>query len=287
MVRDWDLAGYRDQNGTISKHIPAGHLIIPGAITQKNGTLFWHYGPSAEHAPPRHRSVHQNLLNQFVKLWKSPEDRILPFAKQNGVLWLGRDRLPCQIGVSGIEPLEDWCRISRRVCALLNIGSALYAADLLNKNTVPNDEWRWVGAYPEELLKSLQHPAASRSFLSIEVRRMLSSWGLGFSMRWNASAQRFELEIDHRGCMLNAVLLQLALTLSNSDSLFVCSGCSLPYARNRKIRRPRPGQGNFCDDCGTKASLRQADQRRKVRNEAKRRLAAISARDPLRIESET
>lgn len=267
MARDWELAGYTDSSGTISKPIPPGHLIIPGVITLTDGALIWDYAPSAER---RHttRPAPKTLLNQFVKLWKAPEDRILQFARQNCILWLDQNGLPCQLDVSGVEPIDTWCRVSRLICAMLNIGSDL------QERAVRIDEWRWVGLFEELYLERLRSPAESRFLLTVEVRRMLSSWGLGFSMGWNKKDSRFELELDYRGYMLNAVLLQLALTLSNSDSLFVCSGCSFPYARNREKRRPRPGQANFCDECGRKAALRHADQRRKVRNAEARRLAS-------------
>src|ERR1700693_3822057 len=268
MARDWDLAGYTDLNGAISKPIPPGHLLIPGGITLTDGALIWDYAPSAKQEPID-RPAPKTLLNQFVKLWNAPKDRILRFARQNGILWLGKNGLPCQLDVSGEEPIDNWRRVSRRICAMLNIGS-----DLEKKSAIRIEEWKYVGPFDDVFLKRLRRPESSRSLLSIEVRRMLSSCGLGFSMRWNKDDSRFQLELDYHGFMLNAVLLQLALTLSNSDSLFVCSGCGFPYPRNREKRRPRPGQANFCDECGTKVALRHADQRRKLKNAEARRVAS-------------
>jgi hypothetical protein len=83
-----------------------------------------------------------------------------------------------------------------------------------------------------------------------------------------------------------AIALQLAQTIS-AGSLFFCSGCQRPYLRrtHRKHkeerghkrkeefgRNPKPGEANFCLECGRKAALQNADKRRNEREREYRRL---------------
>jgi hypothetical protein len=45
----------------------------------------------------------------------------------------------------------------------------------------------------------------------------------------------------------SAVWHQIAQLLCRLDEVYLCDGCSRPYQRG--IRKPRPGQDNFCPDC--------------------------------------
>jgi hypothetical protein len=151
---------------------------------------------------------------------------------------------------------------------LLNIGAEIARG----KKRISRDEWRCVGLYEEKHLDRLESPIWSRYQLTIEVRRWLAD--VGFSLQWSRERKEFGLEIDFRGRMLAAVGLQLALTLSNSDNLYVCSGCAYPYARPATKRSPKTGQANFCEDCGLATARRQADARRKKKMQDAKRLAA-------------
>lgn len=259
MAKTFDLAGYSDLEGRLGKPIPPGHVLIPGKIwLDEHEFLNWHLGPDVRF-PPRTCTPSPKLLNDFAKLWQAP-GRILPFAQKYGVLW--RDTHD----VEARERLSDWCRVSRQVFALLKIGAQLEVGD---KSTDRN-EWKYVGLFEERQLHELAAPSKARAQLRLEISR---TWlDCGFSMRWNQGRARFELEIDYRGAMMNALGLQLALTISNSDSLYICSGCGGPYARSRDKRRPKPGESNFCDNCGTAEALRQADKRRKAKLARARKL---------------
>ncbi len=266
MAFEWDRAGYTNQHGAVSKPIPATHLVIPGVIELTDQSIVWELMRTVEFEPTS-RAAPPTLLNQFVKLWRLPDTSILAFARKFGVLWRGEGEPQCKINVSGREHSYRWRRASLRYCALLNI-----AADVQTGEEIRIEEWRYVGAFEEKFIERLKKPAQSRSQLAHEVRGMLYSSGLGFTIDLHKAKSAFTLAVDYRGCMLNAVLLQLVLTLSNSDCLVICSGCSLPYARSREKRRPRPGQSNYCDECGTTVALRHADQRRKKKMAEARQL---------------
>jgi hypothetical protein len=204
----------------------------------------------------------KSLLNDFAGLWAKPEEKILAFAERCGVLCENAN------AVEGQEPLWRWRQLSRKVCALLNVGAELAAG----KKRITRDEWKVIGLFEEQYLNRLEKPADARFQLLLQLQNWVST--VGFSVRWERTNSRFELEVDYRGSMLAAVGLQLALTVANSDSLFMCSGCALPYARPADKRRPQAGQANFCDECGISAALRQADARRKEKMVEARRLYA-------------
>jgi transposase-like protein len=260
----WDLAGYPNEaTGVIEKPIPSGRLLIPGAVWLEGGNLKWQLSPS-DKFPARDKQAPKTLLNSFVTLWKESPLTIERFAKSYGVL--------DGSAAEGWEPVERWQRISHLVFALLNIGAALAQ----NKRPAI-EEWKHVGAFDDVRLKALRELPAARFQLQVEVRKLLNATsGLGFALAWNRDRRQFELEIDYGGKMLNAVAMQLALAISKSDSLFVCSGCRRPYSRIAK--RPKSGQANFCPNCAANTAgrmseaLRQADARRKAKMAEARRL---------------
>jgi hypothetical protein len=260
-VVEFDFAGYSDDKGRLGKTIPPGRILIPGAIWLENDVLNWHLGPNRDfplksYVPPK------RLLNDFVGLWRAPDDRILAYAKRFGVLWENRG------SVEGQEPLFRWRLLSWKLSRLLTVGAELAAG----RKRITREAWRYIDTFDERRLNALENPAEARS----ELARRAEGWvyDCGFSVRWNSKQRRFELEIDYRSSMLNAVGLQFALTVSNSDSLYICSGCGLPYPRRSEKRRPKAGQANFCDECGNAAALRQADVRRKEKMAEARRLSA-------------
>jgi hypothetical protein len=253
MAETFDRAGYSDLEGRLGRRIPPGHVLVPGKIwLDEHEFLNWHICPD-DTMRPRTYTPSPKLLNEFVKLWQAPR-RILPFAKRYGVLW-------DNVGpAEGRDHISEWRHLSRKVSALLKIGAQLEIGD----KQIDRDEWKHVGMFLDDQLDRLTAPRHARVQLGLELSQ---AWlpHCGFSMQWNRERTRFELEIDYRGAMLNAVGLQLALTISNSDSLYICSGCSEPYARSRDKRSPKPGESNFCDDCGTTVALQQADKRRKTK----------------------
>jgi len=171
----------------------------------------------------------------------------------------------------GRERISMWRRESRRVRALLNIG-----ADLARKKRIDPDEWSAVGAsWDKRYLDRIQHADPLLQWL--ELVRMLKREvsGVSLSVGWNRTRERTEVELDYRGPLLSAIGLQLALTISKSDSLYTCSGCGKLYARSVQKRRPKRGQGNFCDECADGGvALRQADERRKAKMAEASRLQA-------------
>jgi hypothetical protein len=278
MAINLDLANYTDPTGKLGKTIPPGRIYIPHQIWLEDGFLRWNLArmdpmdtsEMRSYVPPK------SLLNDFARLWQLPEQKILDFAKRYGVLDEKRieDRID-EYGIQGREPLERWRLISRSVLAILTVGAEL----AVGKNRITRDEWKWMmgpryefrNESEEQYLNRLEKPAQARGHLYVHLHPWMDQVGLGLKLKY---ARGIELEVEYRGGMLSAVGLQLGLTIANSDRLFICSGCGLPYCRSADKRRPKTGQSNFCDECGKAAALRQADGRRKEKMTEARRLHA-------------
>src|SRR5260370_42214777 len=96
-------------------------------------------------------------------------------------------------------------------------------------------------------------------------------WSI-LSIRRDNRRNAWVTEIDFGSRLFAVLALQLLLTVADADGLYNCDGCKLPYARPRQLKRPKPGQSNFCPQCGRQAALRHADLRRKSRMRQARQL---------------
>ena len=293
MVNSWVEQGMANpKTGKLAKVIPAGHILIPGKIWLENEYLNWQAWGERDSEGATDRPPQRELLDEFARICGaadfaaasqklSEEEKgmrrraalerdVLSFAKKHGPLSKEMDFL------EGREHISMWRQQSRRVCAVLNICAEL---DFKKKSTAEQrrfllKEWKFVGVFEKEHLGQLQSSRASFAQLEREAQRWVS--GVRFSVKWNRESDRFGLEVDYSGRMVNALGLQIALAISNSDSLYICSACGLPYSRSRKTRKPNPGHGNFCDsdDCGKAAARQQADARRRAKVSEARKLQA-------------
>ena len=242
----------------------------------------------------------KNLLNDFIQLSKSDArgSAVIAFAKKWGVLYLDQQGRPCQKGIAAqSEPLEAWAYFARRARAVLGIATALkegklpdieYWSVLRNsavdtgdfldelKRYRPIDAIYAGGQYP--FASDLSEPCKRK--LEIEQFHLMQelNWWLqlgrvGFivsPVEKQFKDARWELQVSYNGCVLSAVALQLAMAIVEVDSLFTCSGCGVPYARQTKS--PRGDQRNFCPRCGNDVPGKQASQRRNKRMAEARRL---------------
>jgi transposase-like protein len=209
-------------------------------------------------------------------------DRTLRFARKYGILGFDKDvNLAFDWDVEGVELLDTWWEISRQVYAFLNIAAAL------NKSRVgdPRD-WSAIDSFIDDpkfpqppnaaVVRYLPHGvAAARSYFELRLQDWLHSARITFGLTANAGhGFTWRTEIDYKGRLYSALVLQLLLTVTNTDSLYFCSGCSLPYMRPKKHKKPNAGEANFCSSCGREEALRQADRRRRKKVATARRLDA-------------
>lgn len=247
------------------------------------------------------------MFNDFVRLWQEPPEAILRYAKRWGVLYLDLEGTPCvkaytvryssddpsdRQELPRSEPIDAWIYFSRRAYAVLNIAASLkLVSPKQGKRASPSD---WA------LLDSLDNKVGDQVFDDLWRRRGLLDLyalaGCPYSVAWDINQERrwlareitlwleigrpgfavnersWELEVDYNSCLFAAIALQLALTVTGARNLFTCSGCGLPYVREKKA--PKPSQGNYCLQCGPKAALREADRRRREKVSDARRLYA-------------
>jgi hypothetical protein len=248
-IESWQLSGYSDVKGGVGKPIPGDKIYMPASISIEGQFLKWELFSAGTTRPMR--IPRKELLNDFVKLWNGAESKILAFAQKNGVLMMDGDP------IKGREPLERWRTLSRVACAMLNIGAELAAG----KKRIDREELKYLLQAEEDELYKFEDPEIA----GIALMHAAEHWLAGISFSLDRKGREFVLRIDYHGRMLRAVALQLAITISRSESLYICSGCGLPYGRSAQKRRPKPGQANFCDDCGNEAALRHADARRKAK----------------------
>jgi hypothetical protein len=308
----WDQAGFTDeQTGRLGRTVPSGHICVPGSIDIEGPFLIWQYEGAKSYRPTGEilnrfvRLWKGTLADEGMRTMASPSDPTaaaeakwladqkalearssaaangtLRFARQYGVLGLRGDRsLSFDFDLQGAELLEDWWTLSRKACAFLNIAAALNYG-----RHGESRDWQLVdlSAGPVRLGNaSAETPSAPHRITEARQRFQwafeewlaLARITLGL-VSSTASKFRWRTEIDYHGRLFSAIVLQLLLTVVQADSLYLCSGCGLPYGRPKEWKKPNQGEANFCIECGPQAALRQADQRRREKMAAARRLKA-------------
>ncbi len=298
-----DLAGLKDDTGRLGRRVDGLGVFRPGPKSQIRVEGSDLYIEADYGAPHRWRKPTARLLDDFVRLWKSPDDTIAHFARQWGGLDVnsaGRPYTPPATTGAVIwkEPLVQWRFLSRRAYAILRIAERLNKEERGDKEDwkllsspghgEPSSEFfglpdylvaEWEPSMPGRGRSSykvtgpisIEH---SRELIAHEVSGWMRRFGVAIQVAW-IPTKTWRLEILYHGRFLAAIALQLALAISNSDSLFVCQNprCEMPlYFRPKGMT----GRAMYCDSCGesNKASLWLADKRRREKKAEVRRLAS-------------
>jgi len=272
---NWDLAGLTDAHGRLGKPVGTGRVLIPRSLCIQEPYLVWDFGETIPDEPISVQPA-KGLLQDFIKLWNSSPQAILRFARKHGVLLLDAEGQPTfHWKLQGREHLERWTSISRRACAVLNIAAAIKQGELGSA-----EDWDAIdpsidARFPKTKNRFMaQGLSRARTLLQWELENWTALGRITLSIGWDNKHEAWRTEIDFGGRMFAALALQLLLTVADADQLFNCDGCKRPYIRPRHHRRPKPGQANFCEQCGRQAALRHADLRRKSRIREARRLHA-------------
>lgn len=225
-----------------------------------------------------------DLLRRFAGLATAKDAKFLGFARQYGPLWIcshgyawahirGRSRGTGRCYQRAIEegelrePLAAWRRYASRASGILSI-----AALLREEQPVPEEAWErlcanpmvgekrdsWVIRDPVQSARQTVRNAVNEWLYQCEVRPFL---------RWNDEAAAFDLSSS----LLGTIGVQLMCALMRREHFHFCHACGQLYAPKR---RPRKGEGNYCEECGTKARDRIAQQRRRE----KKRASAVQPR---------
>lgn len=165
------------------------------------------------------------------------------------------------------EPLATWQLWSARIEALLRV-----VGPLTTGRKVANDDLlsfaRVVYAWPADICDREAVGRLRGMNMRSQVAGVVTSWlyavGVGVGVRWPQGRPFGELSmVGGSGGCLSAILLQLALTMTRTESVLICAGCGLPFTPRRL---PREGQRAFCDACrasGVPQKLATRDLRRR------------------------
>jgi len=290
----WDAAGLTDLNSRLGRDVASGFIAVaPHANLSPDQSEIISAVKSSEE---RYRRVRpdRNMLTRFAGLWRETPQSILRFARKWGVLNIDKHGRPSNpVGpFERREPIEMWRYYSRRAQAILNI-----AANLKLGKVGALDDWTALhhlaahscdflleierygpfmlqaianAAYPSRVKKGFKRTIETDGYmLSLEATLWLRLGRVSFVV--GIENRGWTIEVDYGACMLSAIALQIALVLAAADSLYTCSGCNEPYIRHKKA--PKQNQANFCDNCGRRKALQNADERRRRRMATARQLA--------------
>jgi hypothetical protein len=309
-INQLEFAGYLDNQGHLGRPVPFAHIVVPEEVWRDGDAIRWRRGTA------RLQEISRNMLNQFVRLRDGESVLrfatrwgVLALKTEIGPPDGGSLKIvqPCgQSMDEGSDPIDAWLYYSRRARAVLNI-----AASLKQNKLGDLDDWSEIALLlstsdPEQNQQSVAGKCAyhrfglgfvvfvpeakleerleqAREIISGEIRLWLDCWKAGktggisdFVLRWSDGQQRWDLQIDYHGFLFAAIGLQLALVVADAESLYTCSGCGVPYIRARERKRPKSGNGNYCDRCAKTgvAKRRAVETYREKKAEAARMRAS-------------
>jgi hypothetical protein len=286
----WEIAGFCLPNGDLDRPVKSDELIIfPAQIDGEDIT--WR----ADFAVAEFKRPGRTLLSSFLRLHNREPQAILTFVQTWGAVgfgtvfnfgsslppekikhfarnWIGdtlHDR-HCNRN-SACDPIEAYANLADHTLEILSL-----ASDINDPAISKND---WEKRFP---WRNNENPYGKQR--AIEEVRFAVSWlarlgKLGFELDWEQERNKWQTLICQNGT-LGALALQLTLAISQTDSLYTCTGCGLPYIRTHTHRRrPKPNQNNYCSNCGTGQARTDAKRRFRERIREARRLYA--ARIPI------
>jgi hypothetical protein len=254
------------------------------------------------------------MFNDFLRLSDAKPSEVLEYARTWGLIYIDEDQRPridppllfnsdpapgagvfgpggLFLELKGKVPLVAMRYYSRRLKAVLNIVAAMRG----DQGVGSLDDWKilWMADFPfdhahvgfpftDENEFATPTVDEARSMLEGELCGWLEN--VNFIARWARSNDPASLrgqliiEVDYQISLIPALGLQLGLTVAGAESLFICSGCGLPYVRESRL--PRHGHANFCRLCTGDGNyrayegLRQADARRRHKIAEARRMRA-------------
>jgi len=259
---------------------PQAQLFVPKEIRLVSEELVWNTKGVFSKAQSQ-----SNLLVDFIKLADSNPEDILVFAQKWGVLGLCQHSLPSSHRLptsleewnsppdpdrfcepKGVEPLIEWRSWARKYRAVLNI-----TWNLNLDKTGDEKDWELLyedAAYKDDydVIVSLQ--ADSRGlFEKILIQDVVNNYLFIGDVRPSLVLVEFEyaevqprIDLGNHGIyrLFGALAVQLMVAVSQTEGFALCSGCGTAYFPKR---RPRAGEGHYCEDCGRKVALRNAAKR--------------------------
>lgn len=285
----------RDADGRLVRPAASRNLSVPVVIELAEDRLLW------ESVPGRRTASRPELFEEFVRLADRPAESIRDYARRWGVLGICKHGLPLTHNPPPVpypltpvamtwcrpmpwkerprrnqerfwEPLEAWRRYSRQSRAILNIAGYLHGGKVGRLN-----DWR-----------AIYYRLPEGDAIPYWKQSVSNDWSgvCHIVNEWLAIARvRVELARDDGrpvvqlggGTLLGAIALQLALAISRTDGLAICSGCGVSYM---PTRCPSAGRRRYCQACrkaGAPGRAAAADYRSRRGNGSRKNLELVGS----------
>jgi len=219
--------------------LPLDTIPVPECIElerSQGGTYYLHWTDHRDSGWTRVSSP--GALDEFVRI-RTPQDALL-FARSYGTLHRIDAMLCPEGGVSGREPIAEWISKKDKVVQCLNVMATL-------RNTDPNSK------------KQRLTRRYLQAVTMLDINEWLRDAGVRMELNWSGDNPILVMKCDS---ILGVLGVQLLAVVTHT-SLTICSGCGLPYLREKRL--PQAGKRNFCPSCGDRiaARLRQRDKRKR------------------------
>jgi hypothetical protein len=291
-LREWIWSGLTHQGG-FDRPLYPSRWPVPVLTSVYEGNLralFSDDGPEA--------SLDQDVLSDFVQLadltdvpeelsgvFDAKERVILPeferaineYASRFGILGIcehnlpashpslnfrQQDPRPCEPRKDGADYIENvghWLSYARQARALLNVAAAIYSDDKGRQR-----DWEELVSDGERLLEGGDE--RRKGLVSFYVHGWMRVGGVHLDMPWEGPSPEIRVMTHWSYGLFGAVAIQLALAISRTDGLAICSACGEPFVPSRK---PAPGRRAYCarPRCSQKARWRDAKREERRRKE--------------------
>ena len=240
--------------GSSQRHLPQVSWQVPGVISQAGGRLVWNRGDAEGEGRRANVSPQRFPFESFLKLAEGSDQEIVAFAGRWGVLNLcSHDFRPARC-----TKCESFVQ---------------YGLGLLSERSESIAGWRWWAATAVELLslaveESKEGYERLRALLSNHDQTQelvalpefrprapavwftnylwLSTSGVGLRLDVGEPIPSIVFGGSDRDGLFPHLAFQLAAHIAQADHVFICASCQWPT--ERKSRRPKAGQNNYCSN---------------------------------------
>lgn len=250
----FDRAGFTSRAGWLTDGVaPLATVYTPPVVWASEFEGFpavaWRWGEAAR--GPQERPA-QGALDHFLRLRRRHHPAaIVDFVRRFGPLAVasvgGRSATATQV-----EPMVVYAVTAQELDDILRVGAATRLHE-----PIPAAVWPSLGA---AINQGEPHECA-RWVLGQVLRAYVARAGVQLGVQWRVTDTRPRLTLtpELSASVLPTLVCQLILVLADGRDVCRCSGCGVWYVR--QMRRPKPGQANYCPECQAQPAVRQRVRR--------------------------
>ena len=260
---DWQLAGLTTEEGVVGRRVQPFRLRVPLDLWIERDHLVWTdtYHDDPECDRNKRVTTSQETMDSFLNLSDGTSEEILRYAMRWGPIGFCKHGLPvshksrwgpdrtgtttCHL-IGGPdrfrEPLKFWRLTSRRAQALLNIG-----ARLSDDEPGKEEDWKILDcAFVNPGNRHEWRVVNQRDTLAWQLTRWMQMGLVVPVVTFRKTLLSFSLDAMLGSRLFGVLAYQLALAVSSTDGLAICSACSGTYI---PTRRPTLGRRTYCPSC--------------------------------------